>query len=220
MTSVIDTDGRFLEDVPAEIRGVLDWYGAGGPQRAPGQDMMEFAGKFLGALRDDGAVVPETPATSAPQVLALVLLHHRSSREETGAWLNLGFALRRMALYRTQDDPEPVKRRRLQRALEAFERCLRLEPGNRGKNIRAWTGKAFTYHQLGLHDEEVRCCWRALDADRSDPKLWLFYGFALRAAGRKQEALSVIDNAYDDYVMASEPEELRDVFAGVQSAPN
>ena len=78
---------------------------------------MEFAFKFLGAIRDDGAVVPETPATSPPQVPALVLLYRPSSRQETGAWLNLVFALRRIALYRTQD-PGPVNRRRLQRALE------------------------------------------------------------------------------------------------------
>jgi hypothetical protein len=100
--------------------------------------------------------------------------------------------------------------------LEAFEGCLRLDPGNRGKNVRAWTGKAFTYHQLGLHDDEVRCCSRALDADRSDPKLWLFNGFALRAAGEQKR--SVMDNAYDTYLMAGEPEELRYVFADVQSA--
>jgi tetratricopeptide (TPR) repeat protein len=217
VTPAADADGRFLEDIPPEVRDLLEWYGAGQPRHPPSQQVLEFASKFLGALRDDGAVVPRTPAAFAPETLVLVLLHHRSSREDTGAWLNLGFALRRMALYRTQD-PEPVNRRRLQRGLEAFERCLRLDPGNRGKNVRAWTGKAFTYHQLGLHDNELRCCSRALDADRSDPKLWLFYGFALRAAGRAQEALSVMDNAYHAYLMAGEPEELRDVFAGVQSA--
>jgi tetratricopeptide (TPR) repeat protein len=166
-------------------------------------------------MHDHGAVVPETSTASAAQTLALVLLHHKSSREEAG---NLGIALRRMALYRTQD-PEPVDRRRLQRALETLEYCLWLEPRNSSKNIRAWTGKAFTYHQPGLHDEEVRCCSRALDAHRSHTKLWLFYGFALRAAGRKEETLSVMDNAYEAYVIAGEPEELRDVFAGVQSAP-
>jgi tetratricopeptide (TPR) repeat protein len=217
VTSTTDAEGRFLEDAPAEIKDVLDWQVAGRAQRAPGQDMTEFAGKFLDAIHDDGAVIPETSAVSAPQMLALVLLHHRRSPESPGAWLNIGLALRRMSLCRP-DDPEHIKRRRLQCALEAFERSLHLEPENNGKNIRAWTGKAFTYHQLGSHGDEVRCCLRALDADRSDPKLWLFYGFALQAAGRKKEALSIIDNAYEAYVMAGRPEELRDVFAGVQSA--
>jgi hypothetical protein len=77
--------------------------------------------------------------------------------------------------------------------------------------------QAFTYHQLGLHNEEVSCCSRALDSDSSDPKLWLFYGFALKAAGRKSEALSVMDNAYEAFVAASQ-QNLRDVFAGVRTA--
>jgi len=213
---VSDAEGTFLDELPPEIRDVLGWYGTGRPQQAPSADIVDFAGRFLGAMRDDGAVVPETSTTSAPQILALVLLHHQSNSGETGAWLNLGIALRRMALYRTQD-PEPVNRRRLQLALEVFDRCLRLNPGNEGKNIRGWIGKALTYHQLGLHDEEVRCCSRAVDTDRSDPKLWLFYGFALREAGREEEALSVMDYAYDAYVMAGKPEELQEVFASVQS---
>lgn len=217
MNSVTDTEGKFLRDVPSEIREVLDWYSRARVLQAPGPEISKFAGKFLGAMLDDGAVFPLSSTVSPAQTLALVLVHHRRSGEDPCAWLNLGIALRRMALYRTQDS-ESLNRRRLQLALEAFDRCLRLEPGNIGKNIRAWTGKAFTYHQLGLHDEEVSCCSRALNSDRSDPKLWLFYGFALKAAGRKGEALSVMDNAYETYVAAGEPEDLRDVFAGVRTA--
>ena len=123
-----------------------------------------------------------------------------------------------MALYRTQDS-EQVNQRRLYCALEAFERSLQLEPDNNGKNIRAWTGEAFAYHQLGLYEDEIRCCSRALDAGRSDPWLWLFYAYALEAAGRKREALSIMDDAYEAYLMAGEPAELRDVFADVKSAP-
>jgi tetratricopeptide (TPR) repeat protein len=120
-----------------------------------------------------------------------------------------------MALYRTQD-PDQVNRRRLQLALEALERSLQLDPDNTGKNIRAWTGESFAYHTLGLYEDEVRCCSCALETDRSDPKLWLLYGFALRSAGRKGEALSVMNDAYQAYVAAGEPEELRSVFAGVR----
>lgn len=217
MTSMTETEDKFLQDVPVEVREVLDWYGTGHSLQGPGPEIRDFAAKFLGAMLDDGAVFPLSSAISPAQTLGLVLLHHRRGGDDPGAWLNLGIALRRMALYRTQDC-ESVNRRRLQLALEAFDRCLHLEPGNIGRNIRAWTGKAFTYHQLGLHDEEVSCCSRALDSDTSDPKLWLFYGFALRAAGRKSEALSVMDNAYETYVAAGEPEDLRDVFAGVRTA--
>jgi len=217
VTSTADAESRFLVDAPAEIRDVLDWPEAGERQRTRGQ-MTEFAGKFLDAMHDDGAVIPETPGVSAAQMLALVLLHHRRNPENAGAWLNLGLALRRMALYRTQDS-EQVNQRRLYCALEAFERSLQLEPDNNGKNIRAWTGEAFAYHQLGLYEDEIRCCSRALDAGRSDPWLWLFYAYALEAAGRKREALSIMDDAYEAYLMAGEPAELRDVFADVKSAP-
>ena len=217
MTSTADAESRFLVDAPAEIRDVVDWPEAGETQRTRGQ-MTEFAGKFLDAMHDDGAVIPETPGVSAAQMLALVLLHHRRNPENAGAWLNLGLALRRMALYRTQDS-EQVNQRRLYCALEAFERSLQLEPDNNGKNIRAWTGEAFAYHQLGLYEDEMRCCSRALDAGRSDPWLWLFYAYALEAAGRKREALSIMDDAYEAYLMAGEPAELRDVFADVKSAP-
>jgi hypothetical protein len=48
---VTDTARRFLEDV-------LDWY--------PAQDISDF-GKFLGALYEDGAVVPDTLQVSAPE---------------------------------------------------------------------------------------------------------------------------------------------------------
>jgi len=215
VTGATDMPSRFLGDAPTEIRDVLDWFAMGHARRVPPSHLTEFAGKFLGALHDDGAVLPDIREDSALQTLALVLLHHTKSPESAGAWLNLGLALRRMALYRTQD-PEQVNRRRLRQALEALERSLHLEPDNGGKNIRAWTGESFTYHALGLYEDEVRCCSLALEADRSDPKLWLFYGFALRSAGRKGEALSVMDDAYQAYVEAGEPEELRTVFADIR----
>jgi tetratricopeptide (TPR) repeat protein len=120
-----------------------------------------------------------------------------------------------MAVYQTQD-PEHVNRRRLLLALEALHRSLQLDPDNPGKNIRAWTGESFAYHALGLFEDEVRCCLRALEANRSDPKLWLLYGFALRSAGRRGEALSVMDDAYQAYVAAGKPVELRSVFAGIR----
>jgi tetratricopeptide (TPR) repeat protein len=215
VTGATDMPSRFLGEAPTEVRGVLDWFNVGEAREVPPPHLAEFAGEFLGAMHDDGAVLPEIRADTALQTLALVLLHHVKSPESAGAWLNLGLGLRRMALYRTQDS-EQVNRRRLCDALEALERSLQLDPDNVGKNIRAWTGESFAYHVLGLYEDEVRCCLRALEADRSDPKLWLLYGFALRSAGRKGEALSVMDDAYHAYVEAGEPEELRNVFAGIR----
>jgi hypothetical protein len=60
VTSVTDTARRFLGDAPPEIRDVLDWYGDGDPKEASAQDISDFTGKFLGALYEDGAVVPKT----------------------------------------------------------------------------------------------------------------------------------------------------------------
>src|SRR5438445_9889491 len=110
---------------------------------------------------------------------------------------------------------EDQSQRLLHRALETFERSLQFEPENNGKNIRAWIGQALTYHQMGTYEDEVRCCLQALDADRSDPSLWLFYAFALNAAGREAKALSVIEDAYQAYVKAGEPEGLRYLFADI-----
>ena len=214
MSTVIDMESRFLEDVPTEIRDVLSWFTVEQARGVPSDQLRDFAGRFLAAMHDDGAVLPEMREGSAPRTLALALLHHVRSPESAGAWLNLGLALRRMALYRTQD-PEHINRRRLLLALEALDRSLQLDPDNLGKNIRAWTGESFAYHALGLYEDEVRCSLLALEADRSDLKLWLLYGFALRSAGRKEEALSVMDDAYQAYVAAGEPEELRSVFARV-----
>jgi tetratricopeptide (TPR) repeat protein len=208
-------ESRFLEDVPTEIRDVLNWFTVERAQGVPSDELREFAARFLAAMHDDGAVLPEMREDLTPQKLALVLLHHVRSPKSAGAWLNLGLALRRMALCRTQD-PEHINRRRVLLALEALDRALQLDPDNTGKNTRAWTGESFAYHALGLFENEVQCCFRALEADRSDPKLWLLYGFALRSAGRKGEALSVMDDAYQAYVAAGEPEELRSVFAGIR----
>ena len=104
-SSAIGDESKFLRDAPAEIRDVLDWDDAGQTQRAPTK-MTEFAGNFLGAMCEDGAAIPETLVGSAPRRLALVLLHHLRNPESAGAWLNLGLALRRMALYRTQDSEQ------------------------------------------------------------------------------------------------------------------
>jgi hypothetical protein len=139
VTTATDAENQFLEDMPGEIKEVLHWHASAQSTVPASQSMAEFAGRFLGAMYEDGAVLPTNLAAPAPEILALVLLQHRTSPRSTGAWLNLGFALRRVALYRTQD-PEGLNRARIQSAVQAFDRALRLESDNKGQNIRAWTG--------------------------------------------------------------------------------
>ena len=216
MTTAAAAENKFLEDMPSEIKEVFQWYADARSSVPAGESMADFAGRFLGGMYEDGAVLPSNLSASAAEVLALTLLQHRTSPRSTGAWLNLGFALRRVALYRTQD-PKDLNRARLQSALLAFDRALQLEPNNKGKNIRVWTGMSFVNHMLGLYRDELECCSQALEADRSDPKLWLLYGFALKSTGREDEALSTMNDAYDAYVRAGRPAELREAFADVQS---
>jgi len=212
-----DAENQFLENMPGEIKEVLHWY-ADGPSRVPASESMTgFAGQFLGGMCEDGAVVPTNLSASAPEVLALSLVQHRTSPLSAGAWLNLGFALRRVALH-LANDSEEMNKAHLQSAVRAFDRALQLDPDNNGKNIRVWTGMSFAYHMLAMYEKELECCAQALESDRSDPKLWLLYNFALKSAGREEEALSSMNDAYDAYVRAGKPEELREVFADVQSA--
>jgi tetratricopeptide (TPR) repeat protein len=216
VTTAAQGENQFLEHMPGEIKELLQWYADARSSVPASQSVTEFAGRFLGAMYEDGAVLPTNLSTSAPEVLALALLQHRVNPQSTGAWLDLGFALRRVALYRSQD-PEDLNRARLQSALQAFDRALQLGPDNRGKNIRALTGGSFVYHMLGLPREELECCSQALEADRSDPKLWLLYGFALKSASREDQALSIMNDAYDAYVRAGKPVELGEAFVDVQS---
>lgn len=216
MTTTTDSENQFLENMPGEIKEVLHWYADGQSRIPASKTVAEFAGRFLGGMYEDGAVIPTDLPASAPEVLALTLLQHCTSPLSAGAWLNLGFALRRAALYRT-NDPEETNRARLQFALQAFDRALHLDLDNKGKNIRAWTGMSFAYHLLALYEKELECSARALESDRSDPSLWLLYSFALKSAGRADDALSSMNDAYDAYIRAGKPEELREVFADVKT---
>jgi hypothetical protein len=71
---------------------------------------------------------------------------------------------------------------------------------------------SFVYHVRGLNGKEFECRSQALTANRSDPKLWLLYGFALKSAGGEDEALSIMNDAYDAYLRAGKPEERREAF--------
>jgi tetratricopeptide (TPR) repeat protein len=204
---------NFLADVPAVVCKLLDWYESREVRGNPSPELTDFANRFLCGMIEDHAIIPPL-SVSPPEILGLVLLHHQKNPGNTAAWLNLGLALRRMALYQGNDG-DYHDQHLLQYALESFDRALELEPSNSGKNIRAYIGKGLTYHQMGLFEDELRCCLQALDIDRSDPSLWLFYAFALEAAGREAKALSVIQDAYNAYVKAGEPEGLRHIFTDI-----
>jgi hypothetical protein len=92
-----DAQNRFLENMPSEIIEVLQWHADARSEVSPSQGRAEFAGRFLGGVYEDGAVLPTNLAASPPEVLALVLLQHRTSLLSADAWLILGFALRRMS---------------------------------------------------------------------------------------------------------------------------
>ena len=148
MTNAPNNGGaKFLAGVPTEIRELLDWYGAREVRGNPGPKLTEFANRFLCWLVEDHAVIP--PMTASPaEVLGLVLLHHEKSPQNTAAWLNLGLALRRMALCQAQDT-DHTNESLLQNTLDCFDRSLQLEPDNKGKNIRASIGQALSFRQLG-----------------------------------------------------------------------
>jgi len=145
------------------------------------------------------------------KLLAWVLTHHLRNPSHCAAWLNLGWALRIMAA----SDPQPLATTRLQKALECFDRSLALGQSERAVVIRAWAGKAFTNAQLRRFDEGVRCSSEALELGRSDANLWLLHSSMLEMAGKRNEALELIDEAYKAYVMAGRPQGLRHLFDDV-----
>ena len=67
MTRVTDAESRFLDHVPTEISEVLDWYRDGPVESPCCPVLLEFAGKFLGAIYEDGAVAPVTLSATAPE---------------------------------------------------------------------------------------------------------------------------------------------------------
>jgi tetratricopeptide (TPR) repeat protein len=213
-TKVLQSESEFLRDAPSEIQAVLAWFHDGAQRARLSDEMEHFAGGFLAALYDDGALFPMSK--NAAWLLAMVLTQHQRNPTQPIAWLNLGLALRRMALYRTSD-PESLKSKWIDRALQSLDRSLELEP----KNVRAWTGRGLVFLQLGRHEEEAQCYRRSLDMDSSDPGLWLLYVNALQSAGKEDEAAANLDRAYQAYLLAGEPEELQEIFGkfgpGVQA---
>ena len=207
------SDNKFLADPPAEIGHLLKWFHAGGKAGECGTDLETFTNAFLGALLQDQAIIPPMNVYP-PKLLAWVLTHHVRNPQNCAAWLNLGFALRLIAKL----DVESRRQARLQQAVECFDRSISAAQSSAPVLIRAWVGKALIFGQLGEFERAVHCSREAVDLGPSDPNLWLLQSSFLSMAGRKEEALELIQQAYNAYLMAGEPEELRDVFQSVTSA--
>jgi tetratricopeptide (TPR) repeat protein len=197
----------FLSNPPQEIGTLLNWFHAGAKPEECSREVEDYACGFLGALTEVQAFIPRMNVQPA-KLLAWVLTHHLRNPSHCAAWLNLGWSLRIIAA----SDPKPLVPTRLQKALRCFDRSLALGKTERAVVIRAWAGKAFTNAQLSRFEEAVRCSSKALELDRADPDLWLLHSSMLEMAGRKEEALEVIDEAYKAYVTAGRPEGLRYLF--------
>lgn len=200
---------EFLADLPDELEVLFKWFDAGADATALAPDVRAYANWLLSALRSDQAIVPELQA-DAPQVLAMVLTQHVKNPVHGVGWLNLGLALRRLAV----SAPESFSAPALERAISCFDRSLAVSAGQRPVNIRAWAGKALTFMQLGALDEAVRSSAAALELDQSDPNLWLLHSGCVGRAGNEDEALRLVENAYDAYLAAGRPDALRHLFDG------
>jgi hypothetical protein len=216
VTTAAEGENQFLKHMPGEIKELLQWYADATSSVPGGQSVTEFAERFLGAIYEDGAAPSHKPfglcsrgTRPGPTATSGQSSKHRYLAEA-------GF---RTTPHSTLPDPRP---RRLQSnpfaiGTVGLRSWIATRTDNKGKNIRVWTGMSFVYHMLGFYREEIECCSQALEADRSDPKLWLLYGFALKSAGREELALSIMNHEYDAYVRAGKPEELREAFADIQS---
>jgi tetratricopeptide (TPR) repeat protein len=207
-----DKSDRFLIDPPEEVGRLMKWFHAGARAEEGGTDLENFASAFLGALVHDHAVIPPMDV-HPPKLLAWVLTHHIRNPENCAAWLNLGLALRLMA----RSDEEPRRNARLARSIECFDRSISLVESASPTVIRGWVGKALVFSELGEFERAVQCSREAVALDSSDPNLRLLESSMLSMAGRTEEALEVIQDAYDAFVIAGEPEELRHVFDSVPS---
>lgn len=201
------TASEFLADLPDELEALLDWFDTEADQSTLARDVRSYAGGLLTELRSDQAIIPELKADAA-RTLALVLTHHVRNPGHCGAWLNLGFGLRRLAI----SDSESVKALRLERALACFDRAVALSRAHRPVAIRAWAGKALAFRQLERFDDAVRSAREALNLDPSDPNLWLLCSYCLTFAGKDVEATESVQGAFGAYVAAGRPEGLRHIF--------
>jgi tetratricopeptide (TPR) repeat protein len=106
------------------------------------------------------------------------------------------------------------ERRRLKRAVEAFERAVAEEP----TSAAAWFWLAATRDNRALEHEAIPAYERALDLGLDSPdeaKAWTWLGSSYSKAGRHTEALRAVERA--ETLGGYEPiEEFRRVAASVR----
>jgi len=204
----------FLKDLPWQIDLLLRMpHTAQHPDER--RELVGIASSFLGTLAENEAIIPKIN-TPLPRLLALVLTHHLRNPESCVAWLNLGLSLRLIA----QSDKDPIATVRLQKAIDCFGRSLSTAEITHPVRIRAWAGKALAFADFQQFEESVQCSREALELDRSDPDLWILHLSLVERAGRKEEALELVEEAYKAYVMAGRPERLRFLFDNVVPPAN
>jgi tetratricopeptide (TPR) repeat protein len=201
---------RFMKALSPDIEQIINWYREPDKSTSVPKNMNEFAERFLYAICYDGAYFPIFEGWDFGQLLALVLTLPEKYPDNPMAWMNLGFAYRRMALNGVSD-PSRKNDRRRDLALECFARSLKLESHNPG----CWVGRAFIYTDKGDHQQAVECFRNALDIDSGNPVVWLHYAAALKYSGRLEEGLAAMDSAFEIYASLDEesastvPEEFR-----------
>src|SRR5215831_12437613 len=118
----------FLQAPPLEIEEIIDW--SRHPTKAPVPEKMnEFSEGFLYAIGYDGAYFPIVDGWEFAQLLAFVLTHHEMDPNSPLAWMNLGFAYRRMALHDVSHSSR-IRNQRQDLAFESFARSLKIDSQN------------------------------------------------------------------------------------------
>ena len=202
---------KLLGNLPPEISAVLAYDERGQNSRDRAEQTKKFAGAFLASLLEDGALFPL--AEDPIWLLKMVLTQYEREPQQPIAWLNLGLAFRRMALYRASDSAT-AKGRWLELALESLEHSLELEP----QNARAWFGRGLVFGQLGRYGEEADSYARSVEIN--PPGLWtrMCLVVALQKSGREREASVALDSALqhyrvaDDQTRAELPREMREML--------
>jgi tetratricopeptide (TPR) repeat protein len=202
-------NNHFMKALPPEIEEIINW--SRETVKSPvTENMNKYAEGFLYAIGDDGALFPIVEGWPPAQLLAFVLTHHEMDADSPIAWMNLGLAYRRMALYGVSDSPK-INNLRLDLALESFARSLKIESHNPG----CWVGRGFVYAQKLDHHQAARCFRQALDLHSGNPIVWCHYATALKFCGRLEEGLAAMDSASECYAHLDEesastvPEEFR-----------